>query len=189
MRHGNLFRAFCGGFFGTLIMTLFAYMFRSWEGKGLDIATMLGSVIRPSLVSLSTGNEGWTFVGNRAWEVGLIWHFVNGTIIFPLLYAYFVYRMLPRWSLLNETTRGVMWGVILWFLMGLAAMPVLGFGIFGTKMPSFVLIGIEAFFLHVAYGALFGFIAGNQAGREPVSHRAAPASRGIQLEHSEPNRS
>ncbi len=189
MRHGNLFRAFCGGFFGTLIMTLFAYMVRSWAGGGLDIATMLGSLIHPSMVSLSARNDAWTFVGNRAWEVGLIWHFVNGTIIFPLLYAYFIYKLLPRWKLLNDTIRGAMWGTILWVLMGLVAMPVLGFGIFGIKMPSFVLIGIEAFFLHAIYGGLFGFIAGNQAGSEAVPHRAAPAKRGIPLEQMKSHRS
>jgi uncharacterized membrane protein YagU involved in acid resistance len=63
------------------------------------------------------------------WWAGMVWHFVNGTIIFSLIYSYFVYGWLPGESWL----RGVVWGLLLWVAMEVAVMPLTGSGVFSDQ--------------------------------------------------------
>lgn len=70
-------RAIVGGFAATVVMTLGMYFVAPMMGVHMDIAAMLGSMMG----------------GSHA--MGMVAHFVNGTVIFPLIYVYLLYRFLP----------------------------------------------------------------------------------------------
>jgi hypothetical protein len=74
----NTEKAILGGFVGTAVMTMMMYFVAPMMmGQKMDIAAMLGSML---------GNS---------WLLGMMMHFVNGTVIFPLLYVLVLYKLLP----------------------------------------------------------------------------------------------
>jgi uncharacterized membrane protein YagU involved in acid resistance len=101
----------------------------------MDIAAMLGQMV-------------------GGWAMGMAMHFINGTIIFPLIYALVLYRFLPGPPLV----KGILFGAILWLIAQLMVMPMVGAGVFssnagGTMAAMGSLVG------HTIYGALLGIIA------------------------------
>ncbi|MBI4444176.1 MAG: hypothetical protein HY649_12495 [Acidobacteria bacterium] len=91
----NIWRAILGGFVGILAITMMMYWVGPMMGMmKMDIAASLGSMLGIS------------------WALGTAMHFINGTIIFPLIYTYLLFRVLPG----GPTVKGVEWGLILWFL-------------------------------------------------------------------------
>jgi hypothetical protein len=111
--HRNLGKAMAGGFVGTLVMTsMMYYVSPMMMGMKMDIAAMLGSML-----------------GGR-WAAGMMMHFVNGSIIFPAIYAYLLYERLPG----SPALRGAIWGTILWFLAQTVVTPMMGGGLFSSQM-------------------------------------------------------
>ena len=144
----NVGRTILGGLSGTLAITLL--MYKAAPAMGLpemDIAGMLGRML-----------GGWT--------PGLMMHFVNGIIIFPLVYAYFLFSKLPG----APAGKGVTLGVALWLMTQLIVMPMMGAGIFGLKDGSFM-TAMASLIGHILYGALLGWIAGH-AEAEGAEHAA-----------------
>lgn len=135
--HPNPLRTVAGGVAGTIVMTAMMYIVAPMMGLRMDIADMLGSML-----------------GNN-WMAGMMMHFVNGTFIFPLIYAYLLYSRLPG----GPTAKGTVWGVILWVLAQVVVMPMMGGGFFsmamgGTMAAAGSLVG------HLLYGSILGAIAG-----------------------------
>ena len=73
----NIGRAFGGGFVGTVIFTLMMRFVAPMMGVRMDIVAKLGEMTH-------SGMAGGIFV-----------HLLNGTVIFPLIYVYLLYRRLP----------------------------------------------------------------------------------------------
>jgi uncharacterized protein DUF6789 len=72
----NLGRVILGGIAGTIVLTMLMYIGAPMMGiPKMDIAAMLGTML-----------GGWT--------MGMVMHFVNGTILFPLIYALVVFSKL-----------------------------------------------------------------------------------------------
>jgi len=142
----NIGRTILGGFFGTLAITLLMYRGAPMMGlPRMDIAAMLGRIL-----------GGWT--------PGMIMHFANGMVIFPLIYAYLLFSRLPG----APAVKGITLGVALWLMAGLVVMPMMGGGLFGTAnggmmTAAAMLIG------HIVYGALLGWIGG-YAHPEKIEH-------------------
>jgi hypothetical protein len=159
MKQVNISNAVLGGFFGTLVMTILLYLAPLAGIPKMDIAAMLGSLFGHGIPATVSG----------LWWAGMVWHFLNGTIIFSLIYAYFVYGRLPG----SNSLRGVIWGLFLWIAMELILMPITGSGVFNdhTVYPLERIFG--SFVVHVIYGAVLGAIAGAQA--EHAHHMAHPA--------------
>ena len=65
----------------------------------MDVAAMLGSMLSPGMPAPASG----------AWWVGMMMHFINGTIISPLIYAYSLYSLSGA-----PWVKGATWGLILW---------------------------------------------------------------------------
>jgi uncharacterized membrane protein YagU involved in acid resistance len=87
--------------------------------------------------------------------VGLIvFHFFNGSIIYPLGFAFFAARLQGPWF-----AKGLMWGTILWLLAGVVLMPIAGFGFFGSDADG-LRLAASSLVGHLAYGGLQGLIAG-----------------------------
>lgn len=140
-----------GGFIGTLAITLMMYKLAPMMGlMKMDIATMLGSML-------------------GGWAMGMMMHFVNGTVIFPLIYAYLLFRLLPG----PPPAKGVLWGVILWGVAQLMVMPMMGQGFFSMKAGS-LMPAMASLMGHIIYGLLLGWVGGT-AGQPEIRLRAKAA--------------
>jgi len=146
----NWNRAILGGFVGTLALTFLMYKVAPMMGMmKMDIAGMLGQML-------------------GGWAMGMAMHFVNGTIIFPLIYAFFLYRLLPG----PPVVKGLVWGVVLWLIAQLMIMPMMGAGLFSMKTGG-MMAAIGSLVGHLVYGALLGGIAGPGVGSEREIRAAA----------------
>ena len=138
----NIARAMLGGLVGTIVLTMLMYIGAPMMGiPTMDIAAMLGSIL-----------GGWT--------MGMVMHFVNGAILFPLIYAFVLFSKLRG----IPVTKGTLWGVTLWLVAGLMVMPMMGAGFFGTANGG-IMAAAASLMGHIVYGALLGVIAGGPAQR------------------------
>ena len=135
--HPNVIRSIGGGFAGTLAMTAMIYLVAPMMGLHMDIAQMLGSML-----------------GNN-WAAGMMMHFVNGTVVFPLIYAYLLYQRLPG----GPTVKGATWGAVLWLLAQVMVMPMMGGGFFSAALGG-MMAAVGSLIGHLLYGGLLGVIAG-----------------------------
>lgn len=135
-------QAVAGGFAGTLAITAVMYWVAPLLlGAPMDIAKTLGDFL----------GIGWT--------AGMVLHFINGSLIFPLVYAFVLFGALPG----GPVTKGVTFGVLLWLVAQSVVMPMVGGGFFsgnaGGAMAAFAsLLG------HLIYGGTLGAIAGAEHG-------------------------
>lgn len=145
----NIGRAIAGGFVGTLILTLMMRFVAPMMGVRMDIVAKLGEMTH-------TGMAG-----------GILVHFLNGTVIFPLIYLYLLHQRLPGapWQ------RGLLWGVILWLGLELVMMPIMGGGMLSADMGGMKAV-MAALMGHSIYGAIFGAIAGTPATTNAVKAAA-----------------
>ncbi len=133
----NFGRAALGGFVGTLVMTAMMYMVAPMMGLHMDIAAMLGSMLGGS------------------WAAGMALHLVNGTLIFPAVYAYALAGWLPG----SPAIKGTIWGVALWLIAQIVVMPMMGAGLFSSAMGG-MMAAMGSLVGHLLYGSLLGAIAG-----------------------------
>ncbi|MBI1914093.1 MAG: hypothetical protein HYS12_05060 [Planctomycetes bacterium] len=135
-------RTILGGFIGTIAITLMMYFVAPvMTGAKMDIAAMLGSVLGGS------------------WSAGLVMHLANGTLIFPLIYAFLLYAILPG----GPAVKGTTWGAILWLLAQVVVMPLMGAGFFSANTGG-ILAAAGSLMGHLVYGTLLGVIAGAARG-------------------------
>ena len=127
-----------GGFAGTVAFVLIlSFHEPGLMGRSSDPARALGAVLGTSH------------------DLGLIvFHFFNGSIIFPMAFAFFAAGSRAPWLAM-----GLIWGTILWLLAGVVVMPIAGFGFFGYAADGLRVVAISLAG-HLAYGGLQGFIAG-----------------------------
>jgi hypothetical protein len=148
----SLSRTILGGLAGTIVMTFMMYFVSPMMGVRMDIAASLGSMLGGS------------------WTLGMMMHFINGAIIFPLIYAFLLFRFLPGGPL----AKGIGWGLMLWLLAQVIVMPMRG-GVFSSRMGGMPAV-MGSFLGHLIYGGLLGWIGGSTPGsavNRPVSDRHA----------------
>ncbi len=159
MNRPNMGRAILAGFIATLAMTMVMYVAPMMGMPKMDIAAMLGSMMSKQMPAPMSGG----------WLMGMMMHFVNGTIIFPLIYAYLLYPLLPGSPLL----KGVVWGLILWLLSQMMVMPMMGMGVFSSNAPQAMMNVVGSLMGHIIYGAILGAMAGGQAEQVSTHERTA----------------
>ena len=130
----NIGKAVLGGFVGSIAFTAMMYMVAPMMGVHMDVADMLSHAMHVS------------------WIMGMILHFMNGAIIFPLIYAFVVYPLVSG----APAVRGMIWGVALWLLLEVAVLPMMGMKLFGPNMMG----AMASLINHIIYGAILGAIAG-----------------------------
>jgi hypothetical protein len=141
----NLTKAIVGGVAGTVVMSLMMrFVAPMMLGHPMDIAGMLANMM------------------GGVWAVGMAAHLMNGVVIFPLVYAFIVFRYLPGPPLL----RGVIWGAVLWAVAETMVMPMAGAGFFSSEIGGAKAV-MAALMGHLVYGALLGYIAGPAAQDSP----------------------
>jgi hypothetical protein len=132
---------------GTVAMTAMMYFIAPMMlGKPMDVAASLGGMLGGS------------------WAMGMLMHLINGSVIFPLIFAYLLYRYLPG----EPWLKGTIWGLILWFVSQALVTPMMGGGIFSAKSGG--LMAVMASLLgHAAYGVLLGALAGAADGHQRLA--------------------
>lgn len=136
--HPNSVKAILGGVVGTVVLTLMLYFVAPMMlGHPMDVAAMLGSVLGGS------------------WMMGMMMHWINGSVIFPLIYAYVLYRALPG----DPWVKGTIFGLILWFLLQVIVMPMMGGGLFSANAGG-LMAAMASLIGHIIYGVLLGAVAG-----------------------------
>ena len=134
----KLGRVVLGGIVGTLAITFLMYVGGPMMGlPRMDVAAMLGGML-------------------GGWGMGMAMHILNGTVIFPLIFAYVLYAKLPG----SPHLKGILWGLILWVLAQIVVMPMMGAGLFGLRMGG-IMPTVGSLMGHIVYGALLGWIAGH----------------------------
>jgi hypothetical protein len=146
-------RTILAGVVATLVMTLMIYAAPHLGGPRMDIAAMLGSRLHGGQMPAPLSSY---------WRIGLMMHVINGAILFPLLYAFLLYPLLPG----RPWVKGVTWGLILWFLQEAMVMPMMGKGFFSAKAPNPMMAVMAGLMAHLIYGAILGALAGPQVQRE-----------------------
>ncbi len=135
----DIIRAVLGGFVGTVAITLMMYFVAPiMVGTKMDIAQMLGSLLGDS------------------WWAGLGMHFLNGTLVFPLIYAFVLFGVLPG----GPALKGITWGVILWLLAQVVVMPMMGAGFFSANAGG-LMVAMGSLLGHLVYGWLLGLFTGS----------------------------
>lgn len=128
-----------GGLVGTAVLTMMMYLVAPMMlGHPMDIAAMLGSMM---------GNS---------WALGMAAHWMNGVVIFPLIYAFLIYKLLPG----SPVVRGAIWGLVLWLIAQVMVMPMMGAGFFSSGAGG-MMAAVASLMGHVLYGGILGKIAGS----------------------------
>jgi len=143
----NLSVVFVGGLLGTPAMTALMYVLAPVFGVNRDIVTMLGEML-------------------GGWRMGMLVHILNGAVIFPVVFVFLFYRLLPG----SPIAKGISFGALLWLTSEVLVMPIMGAGFFsahigGLKAAAASLLG------HIAYGwclGLFPTLAREDLLRKPV---------------------
>ena len=136
-------RAIAGGLVGTILLTLMMrFVAPMMTGQKMDVAGKLGDM---------------TGMGPIA---GMIMHFLVGSVIFGLIYAFVLFRFLPGapWQ------KGLLSGVIFWLGLEILMMPMMGGGFFSSQMGGMKIV-VAALIAHLVYGAALGLIAGSTAAK------------------------
>jgi hypothetical protein len=175
MQNFNPARAMSAGFIATFAMTLMAYASPVLGGPPMDFAAMLGALIA------GAPPNAWTV----PWFIGMIIHFIDGSIIFPLIYAYFLFRVLPG----SHGIKGMTWGAVLWFLSQAIVTPALGGGFFAAHTPNPLATVIANLILHLVYGTILGKMAAEQATLLPGTERYMVQSREDSHDYQRRNKS
>jgi hypothetical protein len=131
----KLIRALAGGFVGTVVFTMMG-LFGAPHiiGHPMDVAAL----IAPMLGGSHT--------------LGVIAHFVTGTVVFPIAYLILGIRYLPGPAWL----RGAIFLIPLYLVAMVVVMPILGQGFFFGNPPT----AMVALMGHVVFGLVMGAIIG-----------------------------
>jgi uncharacterized membrane protein YagU involved in acid resistance len=131
----KLVRALAGGFIGTVIFTLMGkFLAPHVIGQQMDVAALMAPMLGGSHT------------------VGVIAHFVIGTVVFPIAYLVLGIRMLPGPAWL----RGALFLIPVYLVAMVVMMPILGQGLFFGSPPK----AMVALMGHVVFGLAMGAIIG-----------------------------
>lgn len=134
----NWVRALIGGFVGTVVFTLMGkFLAPQVIGQPMDVAALLAPI----------------FGGSQT--AGVIAHFVNGTIVFPIAYLILGLRYIPGPAWL----RGAIFLIFIYLVAMVVIMPILGHGLFFGSPPK----AMVALMAHIAFGICMGAIIGRPA--------------------------
>ena len=137
-------RAIAGGFVGTVLLTsMMRFVAPMMTGQKMDVAGKLGEMIGLGQIA------------------GMIMHFLIGSLVFALIYAFLFFRFLPGapWQ------KGLLSGVIFWLGLETVMMPMIGAGFFSSQMGGMKIV-VAALIAHLIYGAALGGIAGGPVTRQ-----------------------
>lgn len=135
MLKNNIQKALLGGFIGTIVFTI------------------MGQLIAPHIIGFPM-NVGKMIAGmiHSPENVGIMIHFVMGTILFPISYLLIGYDRIsgPGWL------KGLIFLIPIYLVAMLVVVPMAGKGLFFHSLPAAMI----ALMGHLVYGAIMGSIIG-----------------------------
>jgi len=140
MNKFNLNKAVGAGIAGTVVMTLFAMMAPLMGMPEMNIPKMLADFM------------GFPVI------VGWLAHFMIGTVL-ALAYAYVLVSKLPG----HPAVKGILFGLIPWFMAQILVNPMMGAGVFALNTPAPLMMVIGSLVGHLVYGAVVGAVYGSPA--------------------------
>jgi len=146
----NLSLVFLGALIGTPAMTVAMYLVAPIVGVRVDIVAMLAEML--------------------GWRMGMLVHILNGVVIFPLIFAFLFYRLLPG----SPAAKGMAFGAALWLTSQLIMMPVMGAGLFGLHAGGIRAVA-ASLFGHLVYGGFLGMFP-MLAQEDPFPGKPKPVS-------------
>lgn len=144
MERINVGKAMLAGFMATLVMTMIMYIAPRMGMPKMDVAAMLGGML----------GQATPEPMSSVWLMGMILHFVNGSVVFPLIFAYVIYDRVPG----APWRKGIVWGLMLWFISQALVMPMMGAGFFSSHAPQPMMTVVGSLMGHIIYGAILGGI-------------------------------
>ncbi|PSU72950.1 hypothetical protein C9J22_03140 [Photobacterium phosphoreum] len=131
----NVIKAFIGGFLGTLAFTLMGkFIAPHLIGHSMNVAAIIAHM-------LGTSDS-----------VGLMMHFMVGSIIFPIGYLLVGYKYLPGPGWL----RGIIFLIPIYLIAMTVIMPMAGKGVFFNSVP----MSMVALMGHMVFGLILGLVVG-----------------------------
>ncbi|MEX2189372.1 MAG: DUF6789 family protein [Bacteroidota bacterium] len=140
MNKFNINKAIGAGIAGTVVMTLFAMMAPLMGMPEMNIPKMLADFM------------GFPVV------VGWLAHFMIGTIL-AVGYGSILVSKLPG----APAVKGVLFGLIPWFMAQIVVNPMMGAGVFAMNTPAPLMMVMGSLVGHAVYGAVVGFVYGTTA--------------------------
>ena len=137
MQQHNFGKAVGAGIAGTVMMTMLTFMAPLMGMPEMNIPKMLADFM------------GFPIV------VGLLAHFMVGTVL-ALIYVYFFLARLPEAPWL----KGILYGLIPWFLLQIMVNPMMGSGVFALNTSSPVMTVMGSLIGHLMYGVVLGVVYG-----------------------------
>jgi hypothetical protein len=132
---GNVVKALVGGFLGTLAFTLMGkFLAPHLIGHSMDVAAIIAHMLGTSE------------------SIGLMMHFMVGTIVFPIGYLLIGYSRLPG----SGWLRGLLFLIPIYLIAMTVVIPMAGKGLFFHSMP----MSMVALMGHMVYGIILGAIVG-----------------------------
>jgi hypothetical protein len=140
MRSNTIVRSVLAGLAATTVMTLVMIMAPLMGMPEMNIGEMLGQ-----------------FMGVPTF-IGWVGHFMIGVVLavgYGLFFA-------PK---LNNTpvVRGILYGLIPWFMSQVMVNPMMGVGIFASNTPAPALMVMGSLLGHIVYGAVVGVVSARAA--------------------------
>ena len=135
MFKNNLIKALLGGFIGTIVFTV------------------MGQFIAPHIIGFPM-NIGKMIAGmiHSPENVGVMIHFVMGTILFPISYLLLGYNRIPGPGWL----KGLLYLLPIYLVAMIVIVPMAGKGLFFDSFPAAMI----ALMGHLIYGVIMGTIIG-----------------------------
>ncbi|KJG13902.1 hypothetical protein UB37_00165 [Photobacterium iliopiscarium] len=135
MFKNNLIKALLGGFIGTIVFTV------------------MGQFIAPHIIGFPM-NIGKMIAGmiHSPENVGVMIHFVMGTILFPISYLLLGYNRIPGPGWL----KGLLYLLPIYLVAMIVIVPMAGKGLFFDSFPAAMI----ALMGHLIYGVIMGAIIG-----------------------------
>ena len=136
--------ALLGGLVATIAMTIFLYLIMpSLAHRPFDIGGLIGETL------------------DGPWALGVATHFVLGALIFPLFFVGYFYGRCPG----PPWLKGTLWGVLLWLVAEMVAIPLANGGLFHSQAGGFS-AAMGFLFGHVLYGGVLGAVTGSSGAED-----------------------
>lgn len=136
----SITRGIVAGLGATVMLSILMFM------KG-----MMGLMPELNVIAM-LGNMAEEMMGMGGASVGWALHFVIGGFVFGTLFA-ILNDKLPGDS---QIKKGLVFGILAWFMMMVAVMPMAGAGMFGMGIG--MMAPVMTLMLHLIFGAALGFV-------------------------------
>lgn len=138
MSGANLWKGLVAGFVATIVLSAI-----------MIAKAMVGLMPDLNVIAMLT-----RLFGGSSPIVGWVVHFLIGTVLWGILFAWFD----PQLPGASHWLKGVVFAIGAWVLMMVVVMPIAGAGFFAANLG--IMAAIVTLILHLIYGAVLGGVYG-----------------------------